>query len=70
MESEGVQIPDAYSGFAGQVFARMTRSDGGPPRPFTRASDVTDAIWRAVTDPTCPIFQPAGADAAELAPPH
>jgi NAD(P)-dependent dehydrogenase (short-subunit alcohol dehydrogenase family) len=70
IQADGVQVPSAYAEFASQVFSRMMRADGGPARPFTRSSEVTDAIWRAVTDPTCPIFQPAGADAVALAPPR
>jgi hypothetical protein len=33
----------------------------------THSADVTDAIWRAVTDPTSPARIPAGADAVALA---
>lgn len=70
MTASGVTIPSDYAAFAEGVFARMLRQDGGPPRALTRASDVTEAIWRAITDPSCPAFQPAGADALELASPR
>ena len=69
-EQHGVRVPEAYAAFAEQVVARVTRTDGGAARPVTHAVDVTDAIWRAVTDPACPIIQPAGADAVALAAPH
>lgn len=68
MESFGVSTPSAYADFTATVVANVSRTDGGTPRAFTRSSDVSEAIWRAVTDPACPIFQPAGADATELAP--
>ena len=33
---------------------------------LTKSIDVAEAIWRAVTDPTTPFFEPAGADAVAL----
>jgi NAD(P)-dependent dehydrogenase (short-subunit alcohol dehydrogenase family) len=63
MRKQGVAVPEAYSDFARSVFERRTRNSG----PFTRSLDVAEAIWRAVNDPSCPIRQPAGADAVELA---
>ncbi|OJH37921.1 SDR family oxidoreductase [Cystobacter ferrugineus] len=63
MRKQGVAVPEAYSDFARSVFERRTRHSG----PFTRSLDVAEAIWRAVNDPSCPIRQPAGADAVELA---
>ena len=64
MERHGVTVPEAYAAFAQGVFARM-----GAPRtgPVTRAADVVEAIWRAVTDPTSPVRLPVGADALALA---
>ena len=53
--------PEAYDSFAKDVFAEMGKSAA-----VTRASDVTEAIWRAATDPSCPMRIPAGADAAAL----
>jgi hypothetical protein len=33
----------------------------------TQSVDVAEAVWRAATDPSCPIRLPAGADAVALA---
>ena len=55
----GVDIPDAYAETAAQVFARFGQSD----EEVTRVSDVAEAVWRAATDPSCPMRLPAGADA-------
>jgi NAD(P)-dependent dehydrogenase (short-subunit alcohol dehydrogenase family) len=63
MRKQGVSVPEAYSGFAQSVFERLTKRSG----LLTRSLDVTEAIWRAVNDPSCPLRQPAGADAVELA---
>lgn len=37
------------------------------PGPVTHATDVAEAVWRAVTDPSSPLRIPAGADAVEWA---
>lgn len=55
-------IPAAYAEFAQDVFARRGQSS-----LVTHAQDVTDAIWRAVTDPASPLRMPAGADAGATA---
>jgi NAD(P)-dependent dehydrogenase (short-subunit alcohol dehydrogenase family) len=55
----GMDVPEAYAGLAAQVFARFQQST----EELTRASDVAEAVWRAVTDPSCPMRLPAGADA-------
>ncbi len=34
--------------------------------PVTQSGDVSEAIWRAATDPSCPMRLPAGADAVAL----
>lgn len=60
---QGGGIPEAYSDLASAVSERMRTASG----PVTRTADVTAAIWRAVTDPTCPTRLPAGADAVEWA---
>ncbi len=60
-----VTIPDAYSDFTKAVFATFT--DAQAPQFSTRAPDVAEAVWRAVTDPSAPLRQPAGADAVALA---
>jgi NAD(P)-dependent dehydrogenase (short-subunit alcohol dehydrogenase family) len=64
MRKQGVAVPEAYSDFARSVFERMTRQRSGPS---TRSLDVAEVIWRAVNEPSCPVRQPAGADAVELA---
>jgi NAD(P)-dependent dehydrogenase (short-subunit alcohol dehydrogenase family) len=55
-------VPEAYSDFVKSVFAGMGQSAAG-----TTTTDVTDAIWRAVNDPSCPMRLPAGADALAMA---
>lgn len=54
-------IPEAYTGFAQQVFAGMQQATA-----VTRALDVVEAVWRAATDPACPVCVAAGADAIDL----
>ena len=63
MRTQGVVVPEAYADFARGVFETMSARHAGP---VTRSRDVAEAIWRAVTDPSSPIRQPAGADAVEL----
>ena len=55
-------IPAAYAEFAQGVFAQRGQSS-----LVTHAQDVTDAIWRVVTDPASPLRMPAGADAVATA---
>jgi NAD(P)-dependent dehydrogenase (short-subunit alcohol dehydrogenase family) len=55
-------IPEPYVGWSRQAFA--TAPDRGE---ITTASDVAEAIWRAVTDPASPPRIPAGVDAVALA---
>jgi len=43
--------------------ARMAESTG----PGTRMQDVADAVWRAATDASTPLYLPAGADALQWA---
>lgn len=50
---------DAYADLVKSVFARMQDTAS----PITRAKDVAEAVWRAVTDPSSPRRIPAGADA-------
>lgn len=59
----GFDIPEAYSEMASQVFARLQQLT----EDITRASDVAEAVWRAVTDPSCPMILPAGPDAVAWA---
>lgn len=55
-------IPEVYAGLAQQVIARLQE-----PGPITHASDVSEAVWWAVTDPESPMRIPAGEDAVEWA---
>ena len=54
----GSDFPDAYADVAQRVFAGM-QQDG----PVTQPADVAQAVWRAATDPSCPVRLPAGTDA-------
>jgi short-subunit dehydrogenase len=58
----GMNVPEAYAELAAEVFAGMQQR-----HEFTRALDVAEAVWRAATDPTCPMRLPAGADAVAWA---
>ena len=60
----GTDIPEAYAALAAQVFARFQQST-----QITRSLDVAEAVWRAATDPSCPMRLPAGADAVAGAAP-
>ncbi len=59
----GMNFPEQYSELAAQVFARLQQ----PAQEVTRAVDVAEAVWRAATDPSCPMRLHAGADAVALA---
>ncbi len=54
-------FPEPYAKVAQTVFANLQQ--GGP---VTHASDVAEAVWRAATDPSCPMRIAAGADAVAL----
>ena len=56
-------IPAAYAAWAKQVFSAAPQQ----PAEVTSASDLAEAIWQAVTDPSSPFRIPAGADAVTLA---
>jgi len=58
----GMNIPEPYTGVAAQLFARFQA--GGA---VTYSRDVAEAVWRAATDPACPMRLPAGADAVARA---
>lgn len=62
--AEAGGIPDAYRPLAEAAFA--ARAAAGDSE-VTEPGDVVAAIWRAVTDPDCPLRLPAGADAEALA---
>jgi NAD(P)-dependent dehydrogenase (short-subunit alcohol dehydrogenase family) len=55
----GMNFPAAYGDLAAQVIARLQQPTG----EITRSLDVAEAVWRAATDPACPMRLPAGADA-------
>lgn len=66
MTQQGVTVPDAYADFAKPIFDRLFRASAESGER-TRSADVTQAVWRAVTDPSCAFRQAAGADAEKLA---
>ena len=51
-------IPAAYGPYAEPIFAAFAA-----PAMVTTEADLAEAVWRAATDPSCPIRLPAGADA-------
>ena len=55
-------FPQAYGDLVSRVFAGWQEAG-----PITRPSDVGEAVWRATTDPSCPMRLPAGADAVAMA---
>ncbi len=61
LEGEG-GFPEPYARYAGEVFGAMRQRS-----EVTLSVDVAEAVWRAVTDPSCPMRLPAGADAVALA---
>ena len=54
-------FPDAYADFVQQTMAAMQQH--GARGEVTTAHDVAEAVFRAATDPGCPMILPAGADA-------
>lgn len=54
-------FPEAYAGFAQETMAAMQQR--GESSEVTTAQDVAEAVFRAATDPGCPMILPAGADA-------
>lgn len=56
-------FPEAYAEYTQAVVANLQHPQG----PVTRSSDVAEAVWRAATDPSCPMKLPAGADAVAAA---
>ncbi len=55
-------FPNAYGDLMQRVFAGW--QEGGP---VTHSRDVAEAVWRAATDPSCPMPLPTGADAVAAA---
>ena len=54
-------FPQPYAAFVKQTMAAMQQHSGGSE--VTTALDVAEAVFRAATDPDCPMILPAGADA-------
>jgi len=54
---------EVYGEFMRQAIVRMSESTG----PGTRMLDVAEAVWRAATDASTPLYLPAGADAEQWA---
>ena len=54
-------FPEPYAKYAQTAFANLQKEG-----PVTHASDVAEAVWRAATDPSCPMRLAAGADATAL----
>lgn len=55
-------IPETYADFAGPIFAAFAT-----PSLVTRESDVAEAVWEAVNEPSDRLRFPAGPDAVALA---
>lgn len=53
-------FPQPYAAFAQAV---MTTLMAATDEPLTTARDVAEAVYRAATDPDCPMMLPAGPDA-------
>src|SRR5690606_9176614 len=62
--AEAGGIPEPYRPLAERVFAAHAQAADGE---VTESRDVVAAIWRAVTEPDCPLRLLAGADAVALA---
>ena len=58
--SEAGGFPEPYAPFAQRMLASMQQAATGE---VTTAQDVAQAVFRAATDPDCPMILPAGADA-------
>jgi len=54
-------FPDAYADFVQHTMADMQQHAASGE--VTTAKDVAEAVFRAATDPDCPMILPAGADA-------
>ena len=54
-------FPEAYAGFAQKTLAGM--QSHAASGQVTTARDVAEAVFRAATDPDCPMILPAGVDA-------
>jgi NAD(P)-dependent dehydrogenase (short-subunit alcohol dehydrogenase family) len=59
----GMNVPEPYAEMVAQTVAGVQQASGD----VTYSIDVAKAVWRAVTDPSCPMRLPAGADAVQWA---
>ena len=59
----GMDFPEPYAALAAQVFGRLQDPGDGVTHP----QDVAQAVWRAATDPSCPMRLAAGVDAVAWA---
>ncbi|QDH73594.1 SDR family oxidoreductase [Brevundimonas sp. M20] len=57
-------FPEAYADFTQRTMAALHAATAGP---VTVARDVAEAVYRAATDPACPMLLPAGPDAVAWA---
>jgi NAD(P)-dependent dehydrogenase (short-subunit alcohol dehydrogenase family) len=62
--ADAPEAPQAYKPFIDEVMGAFMAGANEEP---TRPEDVVRAVWRAVTDPDCPLHLPAGSDAEALA---
>jgi NAD(P)-dependent dehydrogenase (short-subunit alcohol dehydrogenase family) len=58
--SAGGWFPEPYAEFANQTLTALQAAASGD---LTTERDVAEAVFRAATDPDCPMVLPAGADA-------
>lgn len=58
--AKGGWFPPAYQDYADQTMAALHAAGSGE---VTTARDVAEAVYRAASDPDCPLVLPAGADA-------
>lgn len=56
-------FPEPYADYTQGIIGHMMQQK----TDLTKSSDVVEAVWRAATDPSCPMRLPAGADAVALA---
>ena len=54
-------FPDAYAELVRDVFSGWNQSP-----EVTQSRNVAEAVWRAATDPSCPMRLPAGNDAVAM----
>lgn len=60
-------FPAPYEAFASRTLAALQEAGAGE---VTTAEDVAEVVYRAATDPECPMIVPAGADAVAWSSEH